>query len=201
MPLNSSSVLVRFRYDPNKNKRKHKRRSKSSRSSRSSKRSKAGSEDKRKAKEAAAQAKRVENLKVMRELAAWYKEARDELKTPACETAEIEGDKLVPDWAITTQSSAKVEVPTGRAAALDIRKTSGFSISRASGKEEGLIEGREAYLNLDYFKRAITEAHSKVSTIFSSLPPSMLRLRSKLPNFQFKALKGVRLKWQSQWVC
>ncbi|KAK4428623.1 hypothetical protein Salat_1162100 [Sesamum alatum] len=78
--------------EPKKHKRRH---HKSSRSNKSSKRSKSRSE-KRKAKQAAEKAKEVENLKLVQELTEWWKGACEELRTPKCVSAEMEGEKLVP---------------------------------------------------------------------------------------------------------
>ncbi|KAK4417211.1 hypothetical protein Salat_2546700 [Sesamum alatum] len=86
--------------EPKKRKRKHR----GSRSSRSSKRSKSRS-DKRKAKQAADKAEEAANLKLVAELTEWWKGACTELQTPKCVSAEMEGEKLVPGWAISTQSS------------------------------------------------------------------------------------------------
>ncbi|KAK4424969.1 hypothetical protein Salat_1690500 [Sesamum alatum] len=86
--------------EPKKRKRKHM----SSGSSRSNKRSKSRSE-KRKAKQAANKAEEVENLKLVAKLTEWWKGARTELRTPKCVSAEMEGEKLVLDWAISAQSS------------------------------------------------------------------------------------------------
>ncbi|KAK4430971.1 hypothetical protein Salat_0859100 [Sesamum alatum] len=41
----------------------------------------------------------------MKDLVAWWKQAREELKTSSSKVAEMEGEKLNPNWAITTRSS------------------------------------------------------------------------------------------------
>ncbi|KAK4420016.1 hypothetical protein Salat_2414500 [Sesamum alatum] len=46
-----------------------------------------------------------ENTKHLKDLVAWWKQAREELKTPSNKVAEMEGDKLNPDWAISARSS------------------------------------------------------------------------------------------------
>ncbi|KAK4425316.1 hypothetical protein Salat_1725600 [Sesamum alatum] len=86
--------------EPKKRNRKHK----GSRTSKSSKWSKSRS-DKKKAKQAADKDEEAENLKLVAELTEWRKGARTELQTPKCVFAEMEGEKLVPDWVISTQSS------------------------------------------------------------------------------------------------
>ncbi|KAK4422959.1 hypothetical protein Salat_1878500 [Sesamum alatum] len=86
--------------EPKKCKRKHK----GSRSSKSSERSKSRS-DKRKAKQAVDKAEEDKNLKLVAELTECWKGTRTELQTPKCVSAEMEGEKLVPDWAISAQSS------------------------------------------------------------------------------------------------
>ncbi|KAK4423285.1 hypothetical protein Salat_1911300 [Sesamum alatum] len=83
-----------------KRKRKHKHRGKSS--SKSSKRSSKQSEHCA-AKEAVEE---EENTKYVKELVAWWKQAHEDLKTPSSKVAEMEGEKLNPDWAISARSSA-----------------------------------------------------------------------------------------------
>ncbi|KAK4421339.1 hypothetical protein Salat_2084400 [Sesamum alatum] len=58
-----------------------------------------------KAKEAVDKAEEVENLKLIRELSEWWKGGREELRTPKCVSAEMKGEKLVHDWAISERSS------------------------------------------------------------------------------------------------
>ncbi|KAK4437424.1 hypothetical protein Salat_0076300 [Sesamum alatum] len=76
--------------------------------------SKGSGSQRRKAKEAADKAEKQvaadkaeeeENLTLVRELTEWWKETRKELRTPTCKSAKIEGEKLLPDWAISNQSS------------------------------------------------------------------------------------------------
>ncbi|KAK4417016.1 hypothetical protein Salat_2527100 [Sesamum alatum] len=66
--------------EPKNCKRKHKHRSKSSRSSKSSKHRKScsGREEK-------------ENLKLVKELTTWWKGGHEELRSPSCKVAEMEG--------------------------------------------------------------------------------------------------------------
>ncbi|KAK4434780.1 hypothetical protein Salat_0640900 [Sesamum alatum] len=85
--------------EPKKRKRKHK----GSHSSISSKRSKSHSE-KRRAKQAANK-EEEKHLKLVAELTECWKGNRAKLRTPKCVSAEMEGEKLVPDWAISAQSS------------------------------------------------------------------------------------------------
>ncbi|KAK4428258.1 hypothetical protein Salat_1125400 [Sesamum alatum] len=70
-------------------------------SSKSNKRSKSWSE-RRAAKDAAEEA---ENTKHYKEMLTWWKQAREELRLPNSRTAEMEGDKLDPGWAISARSS------------------------------------------------------------------------------------------------
>ncbi|KAL0447282.1 UNVERIFIED_CONTAM: hypothetical protein Slati_1856100 [Sesamum latifolium] len=44
------------------------------------------------------------NLKLLKEITAWWKEAREELRSSDHEAVEAEGEKIVPDWNITNQS-------------------------------------------------------------------------------------------------
>ncbi|KAL0462984.1 UNVERIFIED_CONTAM: hypothetical protein Slati_0186000 [Sesamum latifolium] len=86
--------------EPKKRKKKH---HKNSRSSRSSKRSKSHSA-KKKAKAVAEKAEEEDNLKLIRELTDWWKATRKELRTPACWSAVMEGEKLIP-WLFSDQIS------------------------------------------------------------------------------------------------
>ncbi|KAK4430809.1 hypothetical protein Salat_0842600 [Sesamum alatum] len=79
--------------------RKHKKRSKGS--SKSSKCSRSRSE-RRAAKDAAEE---KENTNHLKEMMVWWKHAREELKASSSTTTEMEGEKLIPDWAISTRSS------------------------------------------------------------------------------------------------
>ncbi|KAK4417043.1 hypothetical protein Salat_2529800 [Sesamum alatum] len=54
------------------------------------------------AKEAAEE---EENTKHLKELVAWWKQAREELKTPSSKVAKMEGEMLDPNWAISARSS------------------------------------------------------------------------------------------------
>ncbi|KAK4427156.1 hypothetical protein Salat_1484500 [Sesamum alatum] len=60
---------------------------------------------KRRAKQATEKAEEVKNLKLVQELIEWWKGARAELRTPKCLSAEMEGEELVPDWAISKRNS------------------------------------------------------------------------------------------------
>ncbi|KAK4428609.1 hypothetical protein Salat_1160700 [Sesamum alatum] len=77
---------------------KRKNHGKGSRSSRSSKRSQARSE-KRKAKKVAEE---VESLRLIHDVTEWWKGAHKDLHTSACRSAEMEGEKLIADWAISS---------------------------------------------------------------------------------------------------
>ncbi|KAK4433286.1 hypothetical protein Salat_1090900 [Sesamum alatum] len=46
-----------------------------------------------------------ENTKHLKDLVAWWKQAREDLKTPSSKVAEMEGEKLNPDRAISARSS------------------------------------------------------------------------------------------------
>ncbi|KAK4435261.1 hypothetical protein Salat_0689400 [Sesamum alatum] len=84
-----------------KRKRKSKRPSKGKSSSKSSKRSSKRAE-RRAAKDAAEE---EENTRQFKDQVAWWKQAREDLKTPSSRVAEMEGEKLNPDWAISSRSS------------------------------------------------------------------------------------------------
>ncbi|KAK4426303.1 hypothetical protein Salat_1398800 [Sesamum alatum] len=66
---------------------------------------KAKSKAKRKAKQATDKEEEGKHLKLVAELTECWKGTRAELRTPKCVSAEMEGEKLVPDWAISAQSS------------------------------------------------------------------------------------------------
>ncbi|KAK4412920.1 hypothetical protein Salat_2939200 [Sesamum alatum] len=70
-------------------------------SSKSSKRSSKRAE-RRAAKDAAEE---EENTKHFKDLVTWWKQAREDLKTPSSRVAKMEGEKLSPDWAIFAHSS------------------------------------------------------------------------------------------------
>ncbi|KAK4421703.1 hypothetical protein Salat_2120900 [Sesamum alatum] len=78
-----------------KRRRKHKHRSKGS-----SKRSQSRSEH-RAARDAAEE---KENTRHLKEIAIWWRQAREELKAPSSRTAEMAGEKLDPGWAISSRS-------------------------------------------------------------------------------------------------
>ncbi|KAK4434332.1 hypothetical protein Salat_0596000 [Sesamum alatum] len=61
--------------------------------------------EKRKAKQAADKEEENKNLKLVADLTECWKGTRTELWTPKCVSAKMEGEKLVPDWAISAQSS------------------------------------------------------------------------------------------------
>ncbi|KAK4423217.1 hypothetical protein Salat_1904500 [Sesamum alatum] len=82
-----------------KRKQKHKHHSK--RSSKLNKQSSKYSEC-RAVKEAT---KEEDNTKHLKELVVWWKRAREDLKTPSSKVAEMEGEKLNRDWAISAQGS------------------------------------------------------------------------------------------------
>ncbi|KAL2235295.1 UNVERIFIED_CONTAM: hypothetical protein Sindi_1261700 [Sesamum indicum] len=63
------------------------------------------SSSRNKAKAAASRAKEEENLKVVNKLIAWSKEAQVELQSPSYGPIKMEGDKLIPYWTISAQSS------------------------------------------------------------------------------------------------
>ncbi|KAK4415589.1 hypothetical protein Salat_2666300 [Sesamum alatum] len=50
-------------------------------------------------------AEEEENTKHLKDLVAWWKQAREDLKTPSSKVAEMEGEKLNPDWAILARNS------------------------------------------------------------------------------------------------
>ncbi|KAL0289249.1 UNVERIFIED_CONTAM: hypothetical protein Sangu_2622900 [Sesamum angustifolium] len=81
--------------------KKCKRSSKISRSSRSSKQSKS-TIAKRKA---AADMTKEENFQLTSDLTKWWIEAEEELQYPSRKTAEMSAEKMVPDWAISDQST------------------------------------------------------------------------------------------------
>ncbi|KAK4426918.1 hypothetical protein Salat_1460600 [Sesamum alatum] len=84
-----------------KRKHKSKRPSKGKSSSKSSKRSSKRAE-RRAAKDAAEE---EENTRQFKDQVTWWKQAREDLKTPSSRVAEMEGEKLNPDWAISSRSS------------------------------------------------------------------------------------------------
>ncbi|KAK4421828.1 hypothetical protein Salat_2133400 [Sesamum alatum] len=108
-------------------------------------------------------AEEVENLQLIRELTEWWKGAHEELRTSKCVSVEMEGDKLVPNWVISEQSSVLKTHAMGFGHHLNLKCTywrrekflsdtklvdalKKLEESREAGKEEGLIAGREAYL-------------------------------------------------------
>ncbi|KAK4429066.1 hypothetical protein Salat_1206600 [Sesamum alatum] len=147
---------------------------KSSRSNRSSKRSKSHSE-KRQAKQAAKKVEEVENLKLVQELTEWW--------NPKCVSTEMEGEKLVPDWAISERSSVLKhmwdktrESYIGPAFFLVIRPP--WSPPRTPVSKSIML----------------MFSHSPVSkklAIFSNLLPSKLLLRLRLPTSWTKALRDA----------
>ncbi|KAK4417099.1 hypothetical protein Salat_2535400 [Sesamum alatum] len=93
--------------DPNsskKHKTKHKYKRKDSRSSKSSKKSKSCLVEKAK-KKATVEADEVECLKFLKEMQEWWKANREELRSPSQRAVEMVGDRRIPDWVISTQSS------------------------------------------------------------------------------------------------
>ncbi|KAL0345090.1 UNVERIFIED_CONTAM: hypothetical protein Sradi_4340300 [Sesamum radiatum] len=88
--------IAQGRGDPKKRKLRD---SKSSHSSRSSKRSKSSSKTKAKA---AAKKVEEENLKLVAELTNWWNEAEN---SASRKIAEMQGERLAPDWSISAQSS------------------------------------------------------------------------------------------------
>ncbi|KAK4439034.1 hypothetical protein Salat_0238100 [Sesamum alatum] len=84
-----------------KRKRKDKCRGKEKSSSKSSKRSSKQAEI-RAAKDAAEE---EENTKQFQEQVTWWKQAREDFKTSSSRVAEMDGEKLNPDWAISARSS------------------------------------------------------------------------------------------------
>ncbi|KAK4438610.1 hypothetical protein Salat_0195500 [Sesamum alatum] len=89
--------------EPSKSK-KHKWKTSTGKSKSSSKSNKRSSKQSERhvAKEAAEE---EENTKHLKELVAWWKQACEELKTPSSKVAEMEGEKLGPNWAISARSS------------------------------------------------------------------------------------------------
>ncbi|KAK4435334.1 hypothetical protein Salat_0696800 [Sesamum alatum] len=86
---------------PSKKRRRKHKKHRSKGSSKSSKRSQSRSE-RRAAKDAAEE---KENTQHLNEMVFWWKQAREELRAPCSRTAEMVGDKLHPDWAISARSS------------------------------------------------------------------------------------------------
>ncbi|KAK4435058.1 hypothetical protein Salat_0669100 [Sesamum alatum] len=95
------SLEVAADVGPSKKRRRKHKKHRSNGSSKSSKRSQSRSEL-RAAKDAAEE---KENTKHLKEMVVWWKQAREELKAPSSRTAEMEGEKLIPDWAISARSS------------------------------------------------------------------------------------------------
>ncbi|KAK4429370.1 hypothetical protein Salat_1237400 [Sesamum alatum] len=82
-------------------KRKGKRPSKRKSSSKSSKRSSKRAE-RCAAKDAAEEEKSTKHFK---DLVTWWKQAREDLKTPSSRIAEMEGENLSPDWVLLSQTA------------------------------------------------------------------------------------------------
>ncbi|KAK4426916.1 hypothetical protein Salat_1460400 [Sesamum alatum] len=78
-----------------KRKRKHKNKSKKSKSCSSDKAQKKALKD----------TDEVEGFKMLQEIQNWWKSNREELHTPSQWVAEMVGEKCIPDWAISDQSS------------------------------------------------------------------------------------------------
>ncbi|KAK4438759.1 hypothetical protein Salat_0210500 [Sesamum alatum] len=100
----ASGEVARVEGEPSKSKkrkRKDKRRGKEKSSSKSSKRSSKRAE-RRAAKDAAEE---EENTKQFQEQVTWLKQAREDFKTSSSRVAEMDGEKLNPDWAISACSS------------------------------------------------------------------------------------------------
>ncbi|KAK4417158.1 hypothetical protein Salat_2541400 [Sesamum alatum] len=83
--------------------KKRRRKHKKHRSKGSSKSSKHSQRSERQAAKDATEEK--ENTKHLKEMVVWWKQAREELKAPSSRTAEMECEKLIPDWAISARSS------------------------------------------------------------------------------------------------
>ncbi|KAK4421715.1 hypothetical protein Salat_2122100 [Sesamum alatum] len=220
-----------------KRKRKSKRPSKGKSSSKSSKRSSKRAE-RRAAKDAAEE---EENTRQFKDQVTWWKQAREDLKTPSSRVAEMEGEKLNPDWAISSRSSvlrtlvgqdsfelyktccldrdqvllaqtahtrveehlahvlmqslesakasekkaldAKVAADAQVADALEQGRSDGFSAGRLAGKTEGMIEGREAFLQSDDYKRSISSARLEGARDF--LKSSVFKMAVDLQSAQF----------------
>ncbi|KAK4424982.1 hypothetical protein Salat_1691800 [Sesamum alatum] len=84
-----------------KRKRKDRRKGKDKSSSKSSKRSSKRAE-RRAAKDATEE---EENTKQFLDQVAWWKQAREDFKTSSSRVAEMDGEKMNPDWAISARSS------------------------------------------------------------------------------------------------
>ncbi|KAK4415091.1 hypothetical protein Salat_2616300 [Sesamum alatum] len=100
----ASGEVARVEGEPRKSKkrkRKDKRQGKEKSSSKSSKRSRKRAE-RRAAKDAAEE---EENTKQFQEQVTWWKQAREDFKTSSSRVAEMDGEKLNPDWAISARSS------------------------------------------------------------------------------------------------
>ncbi|KAK4417002.1 hypothetical protein Salat_2525700 [Sesamum alatum] len=231
-----------------KHKRKDKRKRKEKSSSKSSKRSSKRAE-RSAAKDAAVE---EENTKQFQEQVAWWKQAREDFKTSSSRVAEMDGEKLNPDWAISARSSvlrtlvgqdsfelykascldrdhillaqtahtrveehlahvlmqasafshnlalkcsmsrndkadaekkirkleqslesakaAEKEALEAKIAADAQGRTDGFSAGRLAGKTEGVIEGRETFLQSDEYKQSLATVRPQGARDFLKSP-------------------------------
>ncbi|KAK4438187.1 hypothetical protein Salat_0152900 [Sesamum alatum] len=100
----ASGEVARVEGESNKSKkrkRKDRRKGKEKSSSKSSMRSSKRAE-RRAAKDAAEE---EENTKQFQEQVAWWKQAREDFKTSSSGVAEMDGEKMNPEWAISARSS------------------------------------------------------------------------------------------------
>ncbi|KAK4419823.1 hypothetical protein Salat_2395200 [Sesamum alatum] len=166
-----------------------------------------------KGKAGCGKAEEAENLKLVAELTEWWKGARTELRPPKCVSVGMEGEKLVPDWAISAQSSkqleesnklrtaaeerakqleaqledltlrSRIEVNTARTVALEAGKKESFSAGCLAGKTEGLKEGHEVYLASEEHKEFVKQTRLQGARDFLKAPAFNVAVEIKATEF------------------
>ncbi|KAK4419179.1 hypothetical protein Salat_2330700 [Sesamum alatum] len=183
-----------------KRKRKHKKH-RSKGSSKSSKRSRLRPE--RQAAMDAAEEK--ENTKHLKEMVVWWKQARKELKAPSSRTAEMESEKLIPNWAISARSSVlrsltahtrveehiahvltQAQLYHAKEAAQEAIANAfqhGRNDGEVAGRARGVAEGREAFLYSDEYKKMIVAHRLEGAQDFLKTPTFKLAVNIQSARF------------------